>query len=303
MSTQSPPMRVRIHSHVTKTRFLHVESSLEIGKVRLFGGVYRRGAGTSAHGFHFVDLADARVIFAALARAEPGFSYREYKGTPTDSGAISRVLTVQTKGDKVYIELKNGPGKLTPTGAVTPAGQAETEVNVSFKRYEAQRLGAAVLAYLRAWDVIRMLEYRHATGQPPCYLLVPAGSNGGEESQSEQAPAGRNGAAANTAPAANGAGANGASGRPVAAAPAGKPDAEARSRPAASDKPAPNGTRPTPPADDVLRYGDGTAVDPANEAERQAFEQYRQAHNRVPASKAHSRAYYQKQLAAAGSAS
>lgn len=293
MSTQSPPMRVRIHSHVTKTRFLHVESSLEIGKVRLFAGVYRRGAGTSAHGFHFLDLADARVIFAALARAEPGFSYREYKGTPTDNGAVSRVLTIQTKGDNVYIELKNGPGKLTSTGAVTPAGPAETEVNVAFKRYEAQRLGAAVLAYLRAWDVIRMLEYRHAAGQPPCYLLVPAGSNGGEESQSEQAPAGRNGAVANTAPAANGTGTNGASGRPVAATPAGMPDPDARSRPAA------NGARPTPPADDTLRYGDGTTVDPANEAERQAFEQYRQAHNRVPASKAHSRTYYQKQLAAA----
>ena len=297
MSSQSPPMRVRIHSHVTKTRFLHVGDSLAIGKLRIYAGRYERGQGTSAYCHHFLDLADARVVFEALARAEPGFSYREYKGTPTDGGAISRVLTIQTKGDKVYIELKNGPGKLTPTGAVTPAGPAETEVNVAFKRYEAQRLGAAVLAYLRAWDVIRMLEYSHAAGQPPCYLLVPAGSNGREESQSAQAPAGRNGAAVNTAQAANGPGAKGASGRPVAAAQAGKPDAESRRRPAVSDKPAPNGARRAPPADDTLCYGDGTAVDPANQAERQAFEQYRQAHSRVPASKAHSRAYYQ-QLAA-----
>ena len=95
-----------------------------------------------------------------------------------------------------------------------------------------------------------------------------------------------------TIPAANGAGANGANGRPVAAAPARGPDADSR--------PAANGARPTPSADDALRYGDGTAVDPANEAERQAFEQYRQAHNRAPASKAHSRTYYQQQMATAG---
>ena len=42
------PMRVRIASHVTQSRFLHVEDSLQLGKVRLYAGNYRRNAGASA---------------------------------------------------------------------------------------------------------------------------------------------------------------------------------------------------------------------------------------------------------------
>lgn len=44
----SMPMRVRIASHVTQSRFLHVEDSLQLGKVRLYAGNYRRNAGASA---------------------------------------------------------------------------------------------------------------------------------------------------------------------------------------------------------------------------------------------------------------
>jgi len=44
----SIPMRVRIASHVTQSRFLHVEDSLQLGKVRLYAGNYRRNAGASA---------------------------------------------------------------------------------------------------------------------------------------------------------------------------------------------------------------------------------------------------------------
>jgi len=66
-------MRVRIATHMTATRFLHVEDALGIGagKLRLFAGTYRRGHGTDTDGltFHFVDLADARVIFAALVNS------------------------------------------------------------------------------------------------------------------------------------------------------------------------------------------------------------------------------------------
>jgi hypothetical protein len=174
--------RVRIYSHVTQSRFLHIEDSLKIGKVRLFGGVYKRGRGMAqnGHAAHFLDLADARVIFYALATAEPNFSHKEYKGTPPQvrSGAISRVLSVTVKGDNVYIELKSGPGKLTATGAVMPDGRPQVEVNVGFKLYEARRLGATVLAYIQAWDVMRMLANKHAVSPPITYLLVPTAAEG-----------------------------------------------------------------------------------------------------------------------------
>ncbi|MBK8989612.1 MAG: hypothetical protein IPM39_26735 [Chloroflexi bacterium] len=72
----SVPMRVRIASHVTQSRFLHVEDSLQLGKVRLYGGSYRRSAGASALTAHFLDIADARVVFDALTRGEEGFAYK-----------------------------------------------------------------------------------------------------------------------------------------------------------------------------------------------------------------------------------
>lgn len=66
-ATSTSPTRVRIYSHVTQSRFLHVEDALNIGtgKVRLWAGNYRRGQGTNSFTYHFLDLADARVIFAA----------------------------------------------------------------------------------------------------------------------------------------------------------------------------------------------------------------------------------------------
>ena len=86
--SQLPSMqRVRIASHVTQSRFLHVEDALNIGKIRLFAGAYRRTQGMSSHSQHFVDLADARVVFAALAAGKVGFSFKEYKGTPPANGA------------------------------------------------------------------------------------------------------------------------------------------------------------------------------------------------------------------------
>ena len=177
--TAPSPTRVRIYSHVTQSRFLHVEDALNIGKIRLFAGNYRKGQGMDSHSHHFVDLADARVIFWALLCGEQGFSHKEYKGTPPQirpeqgrrngSGAVSRVLSIAIKGDNVYIELKMGPGKLTPTGAITPNGRADVEVNVTFKLHEARRMAATVLAYIQAWDVLRIFAHKQIVSQPTPY--------------------------------------------------------------------------------------------------------------------------------------
>lgn len=69
--TSPTPTRVRIHSYITQSRFLHVEDALGLGagKIRLFGGQYRRGQGMSVHSQFFVDLADARVIFGAFVNS------------------------------------------------------------------------------------------------------------------------------------------------------------------------------------------------------------------------------------------
>ncbi len=183
------PMRVRICSHVTQAKFLHIEDSLGMGKLRLFAGTYRKGNGMTVNGHaqHFLNVEDARVVFHALAVAEPNFTYKEYKGTAQPDGkVVSRVLSVTNKGDQVYIELKTGPGAKTPTGAVTPNGKAEVEVNVAFKTYEARRLGQTVLAYIQAWDILRLMAHRNLLGKLAAYELVPTTSRNGTNNQRAQ---------------------------------------------------------------------------------------------------------------------
>jgi hypothetical protein len=104
------------------------------------------------------------------------------------------VLSVAVKGDKVYVELKSGPGKLTPTGAITPHGAATTAVNVPFKLHEARRMAASILAYLHAWDVMRMMVHhgmmmanQSMVSAPIPYLLVPASRDGVEQELRGQA--------------------------------------------------------------------------------------------------------------------
>lgn len=283
--------RVRIHSHVTQSRFLHVEDALTIGKIRLFAGNYRKGQGMDEQGYgqHFIDLADARVIFWALLRGEQGFSHKEYKGTPppngSGNGAVSRVLSIAVKGDNVYIELKTGPGKLTPTGAITPNGPAQVEVNVTFKLHEARRMAASVLAYLQAWDVLRMLTHKQAVGQPAPFLLVATASeNNGAPGI---APRPENGATIQP----NGSGkqhAGVANGRPVTRKDVVKANGAAAAKPANG-----NPTAPQP-----LQYGNGTLVDGKNITEVQTFQRYKAEKQAVPASKADLLDYYRERIQA-----
>lgn len=281
------PTRVRIHSHVTQSRFLHVEDALAIGKIRLFAGNYRKGQGMDDHGHahHFIDLADARVIFWALLCGEQGFSHKEYKGTPptngSGNGAVSRVLSTAVKGDNVYIELKTGPGKITPTGAITPNGPAQVEVNVTFKLHEARRMAASVLAYLQAWDVLRILAYKQAVGQPAPFLLV--GTSSENNGTPGITPRPEKGVAIQP----NGTGkqhSGMANGRPVTRKDVVKPNG-------AAAKPA-NGNLA---AQQPLQYGNGTVVDGKNITEVQTFQRYKVEKQTAPASKSDLLDYYRQQ--------
>ena len=321
MSNQTPPSptRVRIHSHITQSRFLHVEDALAIGKLRLFTGNYRKGQGMDKQGYAhaFVDIADARVIFGALARGEQGFSHKEYKGTPPQNGngAVSRVLSIAIKGENVYIELKTGPGKLTNTGAITPNGPAKVEVNVGFKLYEARRMAASVLAYIHAWDVMRMMVNQQMVSRPLPYLLVPATSvaNGIQVTPANGAPK-----------------PNGATRPPVVVAnnrPVTRKDSMPKANGAATKQPNDQAVKPAPPASgqpqkpgtarterrprsqaevavadtQLLKYGDGSMVDGQNLTEVQTFQRYKAEKKAAPESKAVLLDYYRQQAQAPAS--
>ncbi|MBM3150035.1 MAG: hypothetical protein FJZ88_08460 [Chloroflexi bacterium] len=145
--------RYRIYSHMTKSRFLHVEDALNIGKLRLFGGEYVKGKGATVLAWHYLDIEDARVLLSDLAWGKP-VNYTEYKGSTNGGQAVSRVLKIKTNGDKTWFTLENGPGEVIGKGAVKPAGEPEAMVNVPFNVWDARRLAFTVLVHLDAWTVI-----------------------------------------------------------------------------------------------------------------------------------------------------
>ena len=317
--TTPSPTRVRIHSHITQSRFLHVEDALAIGKLRLFAGNYRKGQGMDKQGYAhaFVDIADARVIFGALARGEQGFSHKEYKGTPPQNGnsAVSRVLSIAIKGENVYIELKTGPGKLTNTGAITPNGPAKVEVNVGFKLYEARRMAASVLAYIHAWDVMRMMVNQQMVSRPSPYLLVPAASatNSTQSAPTNGTPK-PSGATRPPVVTANGRPVTRKDPIPKANGAATKQPNDQAVKPAApaSGQPQKPGTarterRPRSQAEvavadtQLLKYGDGSMVDGQNLTEVQTFQRYKAEKKAAPESKAVLLDYYRQQAQAPAS--
>jgi hypothetical protein len=348
MTNQSNLTRVRIYSHVTQSRFLHIEDTLSIGKVRLFAGTYRKGQGMDACTNAFMDISDARIIFSALARGEQGFSYKEYKGTPPQTRhldrasvssdldelsrvvdplgagskpgrrngktAVSRVLSITVKGENVYIELKAGPGQITETGAIMPNGKPEVEVNIAFKLYEARRMAASVLAYIHAWDVMRMMVNQQMVSRPTSYLLVPATSATSDVQvnvpklngtvRPSVGAASSNGRLVSREPVTEAKSMIGKrpNDRPLKPAPpvkveAAKPDTTSTKRPNRAKLAVVADTRP-------LQYGDGKMVDGTNLTEVQTFQQYTAEKKAVPKSKAVLLDYYRQRVQApAGSAS
>ena len=145
--------RYRIHTYMTKTRWLHIEDATAIGKVRLFAGQYQRGKGAEATAYHFLDIKTARALFSDLAWGKR-VGFKEFKGIANgkDGKPISRVLQVKTNGGKVWFGLQNGPGEVIGEGAVKPAGKPDAEVNVPLTTWAARELGFAVLAHLAAWE-------------------------------------------------------------------------------------------------------------------------------------------------------
>ena len=291
MTSQHNPIRIRIYSHITQATFLHVEDALSIGKLRLFAGSYKRGKGIISNAHHFLDTADARVVLLALAQAEPGFAYQEFKGSVNDgTEVISRVFSVKAKGDRVYVELKNGPGRLTNSGAIQPNGKPAAEITILFKTHESRRLATEVLAYLQAWDVIRLAAHREVISGLPPYLLAPPsidtfpagstdGSPGSQASDAKMAAIGKS---------------VGAELPSTQVIPPNDGKANVADWLGQSNEEL-SGPDPTPTlSSPLLHYQDGTLVNPSNEGERKAFLKYRKDNEEDPTSLDSLRSWYEQ---------
>jgi hypothetical protein len=156
LMTQQPD-RPRLASHVTRTRFLHIEDSLERKKLRLFMGAYERGQGASSTAFTFLDLDEARVLLSDLSWGKQ-IDYVSYKGGKDGGGAVtSRVLKIQLKEGKYWIEIQNGPGEMTPAKVVKTSGKPTAVISVPLSVFDARKLAHACLAYIQVWDSRHLL--------------------------------------------------------------------------------------------------------------------------------------------------
>lgn len=150
----TPTDRIRIFSHITKTRFLHIEDSLAHEKLRFFIGSFERGQGANATAHAFLDVADARVVFADLSWGKP-IHFVDFKGGRDGHGdVISRMLKVHQRDNKVWIELHNGVGEEFPEGAIKPVGIPSAEISIPFTIRESRKMAFSCLAYLQAWDIL-----------------------------------------------------------------------------------------------------------------------------------------------------
>ena len=166
--------RPRIYSEITRSAILHVEDALDIGKVRVFLLSYKRGQGASATAAHYLDVADARVLAADLARGRLSEKFTDFKGKANTNGGnttakpVSRVLKIDDRGDKqrapIVLQVATGPGQVVREGAVKPAGKPEVEIAILLTRWQARRLGHALQHYLQAWQTVQVAHsQRHNT--------------------------------------------------------------------------------------------------------------------------------------------
>ena len=162
--------RYRIYSQITRSTILHLEDALDIGKVRLFLLSYRRGQGAQATADHYLDLADARVLAADLAQGHLPERFTDYKGSPEgrEGKPLSRVLKLDDRGEgqraPIVLQISHGPGQMVGEGAIKPAGKADTEIAILLTRWQARRLGHALLAHLHAWEIV---TFRRRTAPEP----------------------------------------------------------------------------------------------------------------------------------------
>jgi len=145
--------RTRLFSHLTRTRFLHIEDALERGKLRFFMGSFERGQGSNQTAYAFLDLNEARVILHDLADGKP-VDYSSFAGGKSGGGLIiSRVVKIRTNDGQVWIQVQNGPG-VHQGGVIKPNGKPAAEISIPLTVFEGRKLGHACLAYLQAWDVL-----------------------------------------------------------------------------------------------------------------------------------------------------
>ena len=111
MNTPYTPRNNRILTFTRKTRILHVENALEIGRLRFEIYLYHRGEGAQASVEHYLTYTNALPLLADLAHGTLSAPYAEQKGSLNQSKPIARHLTIEPLNDgQTKLIITNGPG-------------------------------------------------------------------------------------------------------------------------------------------------------------------------------------------------
>lgn len=168
--------RPRIFSHITRSRFLHLEDALtpispgKPGKIRFFIGEYIKGQGSQATAYHFLDDSDARVVMADLSWARQ-LDIKDYKGSANGSQPVSRVLKIKgPKDGKYWFQVDNGPGQVIGAGAVKPAGDPTASISIALSTWEARKLALAMIEYMLAWRVTALFGPTPMAPRSPSHM-------------------------------------------------------------------------------------------------------------------------------------
>ena len=150
----------RIEEYMNKTTWLHFQDVLAIGKVQLFAGSYRKGQGSDLSLSHYIDALTIRPLLHDLSWGK-AVNFVDFKGTAAEGGATSRILRVNTSGDKVYWNLTHGPGVPTVTGAIMPKkgtpDDAKQKLNIGMEKEMARQIAYSILEYMTAWRMVGLL--------------------------------------------------------------------------------------------------------------------------------------------------
>ncbi|MBX3060432.1 MAG: hypothetical protein KF770_28570 [Anaerolineae bacterium] len=145
----------------------------EIAKVKLFAGHYKRGEGADQTARHYVDVRIFRPILHDLSWGKM-VEFVDFKGSEkgADGKPESRVLKIRSGKDKkdreaIFITLQAGPGAVVGEGAVKPAGQPTTEVNIVLLREQARQIAYDVLEFLTAVRTKLLLQAITQPGGKP----------------------------------------------------------------------------------------------------------------------------------------
>ncbi len=93
MNTPYTPRNKRILTFTRKTRILHVEDALDIGRLRVEIYRYQRGEGAQANVEHYLAYTGALPLFTDLANGTLSAPYTEQKGSLNQSKPVARHLT------------------------------------------------------------------------------------------------------------------------------------------------------------------------------------------------------------------